>query len=113
MKRAILIPVDGDPVDLELPEGDSAEYEAIKEAIGGGYLQMLPTRSPNVTLWFDEEGKLKGLPGNYLASEAFKECLMFGDFFVGPVVVTGADYSTGDTTTLDGTFEEVVVQATT
>lgn len=87
--KVLVIPVDTDPIEEQFDK--EIEYTWIKEAIGGGWLEAVyPTDA--VTLWCDEEGKLKSLPPNptatwlwwFLQPEARGR-----DVLHGTVVVTG------------------------
>lgn len=59
--RIIKIPVGSDPFVVEIPP----TLEAMKAAIGGGWIEIVPLDRTGLELCCDEEGKLKGLPMNF------------------------------------------------
>lgn len=94
--NAVQIGVDG--TITVLPD---AEYATLKAALGG-WIEACPS-APDVILWVDEEGKLKGLPFNPVANALwahvdYYDAMKAGDYIVGPCVVTGGADAKGDTT---------------
>jgi hypothetical protein len=71
-------------VEVEDPNGDAA---AIRDLIGGGWLEGVRLPSWSAFMFVDEEGALKGLPGNRAAS------VLAGRPIVGDVVIFGDDRS--------------------
>jgi len=76
-----------DPAHGELTLMDTATYEEIKEAIGGGWLEAAPTDG-SVTLYIDTDGKGKHLPINLMATAFWTHVgggmhVLHGDFLVG------------------------------
>lgn len=71
--------------------------ETLQAAVGG-YIESFPTHDADVTVYGNEEGKLKGLPVNDVAHKWLHTLLMPFDVIVGPVVVLGYDpeSDTGD-----------------
>lgn len=61
-KTMIRITTDG--TVTEIP---NTGYESIREAIGGGYLEIVPMGAAHGA-YIDEEGKLKSLPVNRIAT---------------------------------------------
>lgn len=84
--RALRIDIDGTTEVLDFTR--ETEYETIRQGIGGGYIESFPTSDPRVLGWCDEEGKLKGLAYNPLATR-LADGLMAGDFIAGTAVFTG------------------------
>ena len=107
--KVVVLPVTDYPIEEEFDV--SVEYEWIKKAIGGGWLEALRPH-PNVTLWFDEEGKLKGLPPNPTATWLwwFLEPEARGrDVLCGTVVATGGPDAEGDSTSLPDAMIDLMV----
>ena len=92
--RGILITANPDATPQEVHvEG----YEEIVAAIGGGLLEMLmPFPRSDLTCYIDEEGKLKGLPVNPVATMMTEAVLMPDDCIVGDMLLIGFDASTGE-----------------
>ena len=92
--RGILIPASPDATPQEVHvEG----YEEIKAAIGGGWLQaLMPFPRSDLTCYIDEEGKLKELPLNPVATMMTEAALMDGDCIAGDMLLIGFDPDTGD-----------------
>lgn len=101
---AVLIPADPEALVrlMHLPEG----LDAMRAAIGGGWLEVLdtgPSDDPGrAILWCDEEGKLKGHRTNARATTAARylvdaDWMGTHDVLAGDVLVTGTD-GDGETT---------------
>lgn len=89
-------------VDGRLTVLPDAEYVTLRSAMNGGWLETAPCR-PDVCLWVDEEGKLKGLPINHRANELWSMIDEYhaqeaGDRLVGVCVVTGGSDGRGEVT---------------
>ena len=69
-------------------------YHTIREALDEGWLEAAPTEREGITVYCDEEGKLKGLPVNLVASALFNQVLN------GPVVIVGFEPGNPETLTL-------------
>lgn len=82
--KAVLIPVEG---KLSVVDFDDV-YEGVQKALNGGWLEAAPAH-PHLTVFCDEEGKLKGLPRNENANLIFPNLSMPGDYLAGPIVVMG------------------------
>lgn len=81
-KTMIRITTDG--TITEIP---NTGYESVKAAIGGGYLEAIPMGEGH-SAYIDEEGKLKGLPINPVASFLwYKRLSPMNDFLVGDCVI--------------------------
>jgi hypothetical protein len=93
-KTMILIKTDG--TVSEIP---NTGYESIKTAIGGGYLEAVPMGNDH-SAYIDEEGKLKNLPINPVATFLwYKRLRPMNDFLCGDCVIVR---STNDDGELDG-----------
>jgi hypothetical protein len=80
--KAMLIPVKGDPKPIEPANGETFTLEELQTYVGG-YVEVMPLRSPAKILVVNEEGKLHGLPVNFKAS---KIAARPHDFVVGDAV---------------------------
>ena len=91
--RAILIPANNStPYEVHV-----TGYEEIKAAIGGGMLEILsPFPRPDLTCYLDEEGKLKSLRVNRIATMMTEAALMPGDMIAGDMLLIGFDPDTGE-----------------
>lgn len=89
----ILVTVEG---DISVIDIDNGELENIYKAIGNncdifesvtvdGYIEDAPI------MLIDEEGKIKGLPVNYVATQLWHRFRKVNDFLVGNVVITTFD----------------------
>lgn len=67
---------------------DLNDYDGVRHALAGGYLEMLAL-SNRAVMWIDEDGKGKSLPVNVTATHIMNHALMNGDFIVGTAVITG------------------------
>src|SRR5262245_19530948 len=90
--KVIVIPVEGKVYEAEI----SNDLETLKHFIGGGWIEAVNCR--DFTAIIDEEGKLKGMPYNPVATWACKDWIQQGDYIAGPWVLTGPVYSTGELT---------------
>ena len=83
--RAVLVPVDGPPEIIDVEPGD------IGPRVLGGWLEIVLLKGwpgEMVHAYIDEEGKLKGLPVNQLATDLAH---VPGDVIAGPMVILGSD----------------------
>lgn len=89
--KGLFFPVVGDPYWVEVPT-TTYEDTGIEPTLQGLY-DLLECRTvellrlPDGDVWIDEEGKLKGLPFNVLATFLFGRWLLPGDVLVGPVLL--------------------------
>lgn len=106
--QSLIIPVDATasvtpPLKLELLKQTEGEGLApvLHERIGG-WFQVV--RAPHgAYVYLDEEGKLKGLPVNMLATLIAQE-VGLGDWIVGPAVVVGPPDGEGFDTSVPEEF---------
>lgn len=97
---AIVIAEDG---KLTLIEWEALEEEQelamLRAAIGGGWLQLLRL-APDLDMWVDEEGGLRGLNRNAIAARfAASKRTLLGPL-LGKAVITGGVGPQGQTTPL-------------
>ena len=94
MKSAIVIKTSGEIVHLDLKASD--ELEALQSAVGG-WIEAVDL-SEELTMWVNEEGKIKGLDLNSIATALFdKHFENSFDVIVGDIVLTGGTNSKGNT----------------
>lgn len=75
-------------------------YEEIKSQLDGGWVEGLHL-ADDAFAYIDEEGKMKGLPYNSVATELctrLKTGLQQGDFISGTMIVFGQPDENGDET---------------
>jgi len=83
---ALLITPDGKTCAVS-PKNGSAFTAAEIQALVEGWLEYVRLRDGRL-MWINEEGKLRRLPHNPLATMLARSALRPGDSIVGPVVVT-------------------------
>lgn len=84
MKKGVVIPAEGEPYSLLLPENPLPIYQKIV----GGWIELVPNPQ-GVTVYCNEEGKIHGLPPNHRATALFGEWLHSWDVIAGSVIVVG------------------------
>lgn len=89
MSKALQIMLDGTMHET------TADYEAIRTGIGGGWIQAIQLPDGNY-MYMDEDGKLKGLQYNFFATVLARPILFSDDYVAGPVVICGPDNGDGD-----------------
>ena len=92
--RALLIPVDGPPRPVDLPDGGGARFmRSLRTLIGTQCAERIWITS-RWEAWLDEDGAAAGKPANQAATLAARS---FGAGFTlrGTVVVVGLDKDTG------------------
>jgi len=107
--KALFIPVDAKPEPghddteevgvhlVELPE-DTSEQVRMLQFYVEGWIETVPiqgAKGEELLMWVNEEGRVKGLARNYMAS------MLAHQVIAGPVVVTGPDDGDGNVTALD------------
>lgn len=108
MPKAIVIPADAhQPVR-------TVEWNGIDElqSLVGGWFETSPNPRNDVAHYYDEEGKLKGLPRNDRATALImlpEMHYMRGDYIAGDCVFNGFDVSTGDDTDIPDDYLKAVM----
>ena len=97
--KCVHAPAGADPVVVEI-KGELAEIQQLV----GGYLE--PVTGDGWHAYFDEDGRMKGLPVNVRASAFLRHMGWRGQYVVGDVVFLG-DTPEGEETDLP---EEILVQ---
>lgn len=90
MSKTLKIKVDG--TVEELPD---ASYETIRAGVGGGWIQAIPLHDGNY-MYMDEEGKMKNLSFNFLATSIARSVLFPDDDIRGDAVICGPGDSEGE-----------------
>ena len=105
--QALIIPVDdAQPIRLESLAPDASVFQS---AIGGGWLEGVTLREPRATLYCDEEGKLKGLAVNRIATMlAWKHGHSTGDELVGDCLIVGPPTSGGHDTDVPAAYVDAL-----
>lgn len=102
---AIVIQPDGHFESISFDNSNVAELQGLV----GGYIEAVASSDKALTFWVNEEGKLKGLPLNVIAT-LYLESVLRGfaahDVLVGPVVLTGGADANGDTLGLTATQQQ-------
>lgn len=100
MKKALVIPAD----ELEAVrvitfiEGDDGDELNLMQSAVGGYIQIVPCDySPALSLFVDEEGKLKGSPVNVRATKFCTRTFQGQDVICGDALIMGNVDSAGET----------------
>lgn len=100
--KALYIPCDPRIVP-RIIDIDSSDTEKTREYIGG-WLEQVPS-GPNITIFCDEEGKLKQSPPNNLATvfwrNTSRSAVPFPDILVGNVLVFGPVDDEGNLTSIE------------
>lgn len=80
-----LIKTTGKIIEVSPANGSDYTLEELKEYIGGGYIEYVSLPGDKALIC-DEEGKLKNLPVNSVASYEYGRYLL-GDIICGDVVI--------------------------
>jgi len=96
-KVALLVRTNGTTERLTYDQ--DTEYQTLSGGVGG-FIEVV-TLSPDLTLWVNEEGKMRGLPVNTVASRWYDNRFGAGyDIMVGDAVFTGGTDEEGYTMSL-------------
>jgi hypothetical protein len=94
MKTAIIIKTNYEMVAVDLKASD--ELETLQSAVGG-WIEAVDL-AEDLTMWVNEEGKLKGLEVNPIGTDLFNKYFKdHRDIIVGDIVLTGGTNSKGNT----------------
>ena len=110
--KALLIPTDGNPTPLDIPEDDTGStLHALQDAVGGLIEPFDVLFGPDITLYVNEEGLADGLRPNraihatrdmeragYLSQMDYRTRVREGDLYAilaGPIVALGFDRRNG------------------
>ncbi len=106
--KALLIPVNGPPREVDLPGGGTRFMRSLKALIGTGCAERIQVTS-RWEAWLDEDGAAKGKPANQAATLIARS---FGFEFslLGPVVITGVDKDTAEPTALSPAQADAILE---
>jgi hypothetical protein len=82
------IKTDGTKTEVQPKNGTDFKLEELKEFIGGGWIEMVECWNPDyqgMVIILDEEGKLKNMPLNVAATDAYG--VPHWDVIVGDVLI--------------------------
>lgn len=97
---AMTVSVDGNIVVKKI----NGDLKSLNDEVGG-HIELVRLFDGDVSMYINEEGKLKGLPHNVMASMiAFNSGLSRGDFIVGNAVFLGRGTPDGLETSIDPDF---------
>jgi hypothetical protein len=101
MRNAMVVPAEGEPYGLLLPDDGNSSL-AVYQQIVGGYIELVPNPH-GVTVYCNEEGKIMEppLPLNLRATALFGDWLQPWDIIAGNVIVVGPPDREGYDTRLD------------
>ena len=93
--KALLIPVDGPPREVELPDGGGPRFmRSIRALIGTGCAERIWI-TDRWEAWLDEDGAATGKPVNQAAT-LVAQSFGFESSILGPVVIVGVDKDTAE-----------------
>jgi Domain of unknown function (DUF3846) len=92
--KALLIPVDGPPREVDLPGGRPRCMRSIRVLIGTECAERIQVTS-RWEAWLDEDGAAAGKPVNHAAT-VIARSFGFEFSFLGPVVIVGVDMDTAE-----------------
>lgn len=107
---------DGLTVVMPVSAKQGETLPMLQEAVGG-YVDCFDIAHPETgdvaTVWFHDEGKINGLSNNLMAEfiavlGGWTGPSDFGDWIAGPVVLTGFDAESGETTSLPEAWAQLV-----
>jgi hypothetical protein len=98
MRLAIIIRDDATLAAADL-DAAASELEFMQSAVGG-YVQAVGL-SESITLWCNEDGLMKGLAANAVATDLWSRAFGPTDIVVGDVVLTGGSDEEGQILGLD------------
>ena len=92
--KALLIPVDGPPSDVDLPGGGTRLMRSLKALTGAECAERIQVTS-RWEAWLDEDGAAAGNPVNQAATLVARS-FGFESSFLGAVVIVGVDKDTAE-----------------
>jgi len=92
MEKVITISIDN---QVDIIEVDAIEYETLSTAVNG--MIELVSLSEDVDMWLNEEGKLRGMEPNVLATLLFNKVFPNFDVIMGDIIITGGSDDDGNT----------------
>ncbi|MGH3404291.1 MAG: DUF3846 domain-containing protein [Streptosporangiaceae bacterium] len=105
--KALLIPIDGPPREVDLPDGGGTRFmNSLRALIGTGCAERLWITG-RWEAWLDEGGTSTGKPANQAATRLAQS---FGWQFslAGPAVIVGLDQDTGPAALSPGQVDAIL-----
>lgn len=113
MNKAITVSANGRVEVVDMP--DSGHTMKFMQEIVGGYYEcvsvVLPDSRETATMWVNEEGLLRGLPYNLVASVLASRGRNSTMQIVGNVLITGDADEYGDDTYFDGSLAAQIAES--
>lgn len=112
MARGVIIPHDEDLALCQKSFGDLADYQTAV----GGYIEEISINPSRLTMFANEEGKMKGLPVNKRATILWwlhNPGARHRDVLVGDVVLIGPANAAGETLGIPDEMNQVLFQTET
>jgi Domain of unknown function (DUF3846) len=106
--KALLIPVDGPPREVDLPGDGTRFMHSLKALIGTDCAERIQATS-RWEAWLDEDGAAAGKPANQAATLVAQS---FGFQFrlLGPVVIVGVDKNTAEPAALSPAQAKAILE---
>jgi hypothetical protein len=106
--KALLIPVDGPPREVDLPGDGTRFMHSLKALIGTDCAERIQATS-RWEAWLDEGGAAAGKPANQAATLVAQS---FGFQFrlLGPVVIVGVDKNTAEPAALSPAQAKAILE---
>lgn len=93
--RAVTIDIDGDAKAVQWDPTTSDTLRHLQQAVGG--LVDAVTLHESVTMWVNDEGVLRGMPINLVASSLARDLGTTHQPYFGPIIFTGGCDDEGET----------------
>ena len=90
---AVILTPHGPATLADLPAGETEAFAWIRAQVDGYVEQHTitqPVTGERITIWMNEDGRMRGLPVNPLATSLWLDAYPAADPLVGTIVVTGA-----------------------
>lgn len=106
MYRVVLIPADASlPITVEEISEEVSGLDGMQTLVGGPIESIPFPERDDVVPYFNEEGKMVGLPVNRRGTAMLKVSMFPSDVIAGNVVLTGINWSTGETVSVPQDME--------
>lgn len=106
--KALLIPIDGPPGEVDLPGGSTRFMHSLRALIGTKHAERIQVTS-RWEAWLDEDGAATGRPANHAAT-LIARSFGFQFSFLGPVVIVGVDKDTAEPAALSPTQAGAILE---
>lgn len=106
--KALLIPADGPPREVDLPGGGMRFMRSLRALIGTKHAERIQVTS-RWEAWLDEDGAARGRPANQAATLVTRS-FGFEFSFLGPVVIVGVGEDTAEPAALSPTQTGAILE---